>query len=56
MPFAAADDGARIVPFEVGGERSMIDGAVLKIYAASGHALPDTDRARPHADILEFVS
>ncbi|GIH27575.1 non-heme chloroperoxidase [Acrocarpospora phusangensis] len=50
-------DDDQIVPFEVGGKRSaaMIGGAVLKVYEGSGHALPDTDRARLHADLLEFV-
>ena len=50
-------DDDQIVPFEVGGQRSadLVDGAVLKVYEGSGHALPDTDRARLHADLLEFI-
>ncbi|GAA1268399.1 non-heme chloroperoxidase [Planotetraspora silvatica] len=50
-------DDDQIVPFGVGGKRSaeLIDGAVLKIYEGSGHALPDTDRDRLHADLLEFI-
>ncbi|NRQ33796.1 alpha/beta hydrolase [Nonomuraea sp. NN258] len=51
-------DDDQIVPFEVGGKRSaeMINGAVLKVYEGSGHALPDTDRDRLHADLLAFVN
>ena len=30
--------------------------AVLKVYECSGHALPDTDRDRLHADLLEFIN
>ena len=50
-------DDDQIVPFEVGGERSaaMVDGAELKVYEGSGHALPDTDRDRLHADLLAFI-
>ncbi len=50
-------DDDQIVPFEVGGKRSaeMIDGAELLVYPGSGHALPDTDRERLHADLLEFI-
>ncbi|GII28395.1 alpha/beta fold hydrolase [Planotetraspora mira] len=50
-------DDDQIVPFEVGGKRSaeMIDGAVLKVYEGSGHALPDTDRNRLHTDLLAFI-
>ena len=50
-------DDDQIVPFEVGGKRSaaMIDGAVLTVYAGSGHALPDTDRDRLLADLLDFI-
>ena len=50
-------DDDQIVPFEVGGKRSaeLIAGAVLKVYEGSGHALPDTDRDRLHADLLEFI-
>ena len=50
-------DDDQIVPFEVGGKRSaaMVDGAELKVYAGSGHALPDTDRDRLHADLLAFI-
>jgi non-heme chloroperoxidase len=51
-------DDDQIVPFPVGGQRSagMIAGAVLKVYEGSGHALPDTDRERLHADLLEFIN
>ena len=50
-------DDDQIVPFEVGGARSaaMVDGAELKVYEGSGHALPDTDRDRLHADLLAFI-
>jgi non-heme chloroperoxidase len=50
-------DDDQIVPFEVGGKRSaeLIDGAVLKVYEGSPHALPDTDRDRLHADLLAFI-
>ncbi|GAA3072861.1 alpha/beta fold hydrolase [Streptosporangium carneum] len=50
-------DDDQIVPFEVGGRRSaeMINGAVLKVYEGSGHALPDTDRDRLHTDLLAFI-
>jgi non-heme chloroperoxidase len=50
-------DDDQIVPFAVGGERSaqLIDGAVLKVYPGSGHALPDTDRDRLHSDLLAFI-
>ncbi len=50
-------DDDQIVPFEVGGRRTaeMIPGAELKVYAGSGHALPDTDRDRLHADLLAFI-
>ena len=51
-------DDDQIVPFEVGGKRSaeLIGGAVLKVYECSGHAIPDTDRDRLHADLLEFIN
>ncbi|WP_129337007.1 alpha/beta fold hydrolase [Cellulomonas endophytica] len=50
-------DDDQIVPVEVGGRRSaaLIDGATLTVYAGSGHALPDTDRRRLHADLLTFI-
>jgi non-heme chloroperoxidase len=50
-------DDDQIVPFEVGGKRSAhaIAGATLTVYAGSGHALPDTDRSRLHADLLAFI-
>jgi non-heme chloroperoxidase len=50
-------DDDQIVPFEVGGKRSaaMLGDAELKVYAGSGHALPDTDRDRLHADLLTFI-
>ncbi|MEU4295570.1 alpha/beta hydrolase [Kribbella sp. NPDC026596] len=50
-------DDDQIVPFGVGGKRAaeMIGGAVLKVYEGSGHALPDTNRDRLHADLLEFI-
>ena len=50
-------DDDQIVPFPVGGERSakLIAGAELKVYEGSGHALPDTDRERLHADLLAFI-
>jgi non-heme chloroperoxidase len=51
-------DDDQIVPFGVGGKRSaeLITGAVLTVYEGSGHALPDTDRDRLHADLLEFIN
>jgi non-heme chloroperoxidase len=50
-------DDDQIVPIEVGGRRSaaMVDGARLSVYEGSGHALPDTDRDRLHADLLAFI-
>ncbi|WP_432548281.1 alpha/beta fold hydrolase [Kineococcus sp. SYSU DK004] len=50
-------DDDQIVPFAVGGQRSaaMVPGARLTVYEGSGHALPDTDRERLHADLLAFV-
>jgi non-heme chloroperoxidase len=50
-------DDDQIVPFAVGGKRSaqLIDGSVLKVYEGSGHALPDSDRDRLHADLLAFI-
>ena len=50
-------DDDQIVPFEVGGKRSaeMVSSAELRIYERSGHALPDTDRDRLHADLLAFI-
>ena len=50
-------DDDQIVPFEVGGKRSaaMVDGAELKVYQGSGHALPDTERERLNADLLAFI-
>ena len=47
----------QIVPFDVGGKRSaaLIEGAILHVYECSSHALPDTDRERLHADLLEFI-
>ncbi|WP_061293734.1 alpha/beta fold hydrolase [Herbidospora cretacea] len=51
-------DDDQIVPFEVGGKRSaaLVKDATLKVYEGGGHALPDTDRDRLHADLLDFVS
>jgi non-heme chloroperoxidase len=51
-------DDDQIVPFEVGGKRSadLIDGAELKVYQGRPHGLPDTDRDRLHADLLEFIT
>lgn len=50
-------DDDQIVPIEVGGRRSveLIDGAELKVYEGSSHAIPDTDRDRLHTDLLAFV-
>ena len=50
-------DDDQIVPFEVGGQRSaqLVDGAVLKVYEGGAHALPDTERDRLHADLLQFI-
>jgi non-heme chloroperoxidase len=51
-------DDDQIVPFEVGGKRSaeMVSGAELKVYQGASHALPDTERDRLHADLLEFIN
>ena len=38
------------------GPPSSSPGAVLTVYEGSGHALPDTDRDRLHADLLEFIN
>ncbi len=50
-------DDDQIVPFEVGGKRSaeLVAGAVLKVYDGGAHGLPDTDRDRLHADLLDFI-
>jgi non-heme chloroperoxidase len=50
-------DDDQIVPFEVGGKRSaaLVRDARLVVYEGSGHALPDTDRERLHADLLAFI-
>jgi non-heme chloroperoxidase len=50
-------DDDLIVPVDVGGRRSaeLIPGAVLKIYPGRPHGLPDTDRDRLHADLLQFI-
>jgi non-heme chloroperoxidase len=50
-------DDDQIVPFSVGGRRTadLVDGALLTVYEGSGHALPDTDRERLHADLLAFI-
>lgn len=50
-------DDDQIVPFPVGGERTaaLVADAKLLVYAGSGHALPDTDRDRLHADLLAFI-
>ncbi len=50
-------DDDQIVPIAVGGLRSadLITGATLTVYEGSGHALPDTDRERLHADLLAFI-
>lgn len=50
-------DDDQVVPLDVGGRRSaaLVPGAVLVVYAGSGHALPDTDRDRLHADLLHFL-
>jgi non-heme chloroperoxidase len=50
-------DDDQIVPLDVGGRRSadLIADATLTIYRGSGHALPDTDRDRLHADLLTFI-
>ena len=50
-------DDDQIVPIDVGGARSarLVDGAVLTVYEGSGHALPDTDRDRLHADLLAVI-
>jgi non-heme chloroperoxidase len=50
-------DDDQIVPFEVGGRRSaaLVRDAQLVVYEGSGHALPDTDRDRLHAELLAFI-
>ncbi len=32
------------------------DGAELKVYPGGGHGLPDTDRDRLHANLLDFIN
>ena len=51
-------DDDQVVPFEVGGKRTaeMVQGAVLKVYEGGAHGLPDTDRDRLHADLLDFIN
>jgi non-heme chloroperoxidase len=50
-------DDDQIVPFPVGGQRSaeLVAGAVLKVYEGGAHGLPDTERDRLHADLLDFI-
>jgi non-heme chloroperoxidase len=50
-------DDDQIVPYDVGGARSvdLLADARLLTYPGSGHALPDTDRDRLHADLLAFI-
>ena len=36
--------------------RSWSTGAVLKVYEGGAHGLPDTDRDRLHADLLDFIN
>jgi non-heme chloroperoxidase len=50
-------DDDQIVPFEVGGRRSadLIHGAALKVYEGGAHGLPDTEKERLQADLLEFT-
>ena len=47
----------QLVPVDIG-ERAagLVDGAVLTIYEGGPHGLPDTDRDRLHADLLQFVN
>ncbi|HEY5848261.1 MAG TPA: alpha/beta hydrolase [Microlunatus sp.] len=47
----------QIVPLAVGGQRSvgLIADARLVVYADGAHGLPDTDRDRLHADLLQFI-
>lgn len=51
-------DDDQIVPCSVGGSRTaqLVPDARLTVYQGAGHGLPDTDRARLHADILEFIN
>jgi non-heme chloroperoxidase len=50
-------DDDQVVPFEVGGKRSaeLVDGATLLVYEGGAHGLPDTERDRLHADLLDFI-
>ena len=50
-------DDDQIVPFEVGAKCSaaLSAGAVIRFSVGCGHALPDTDRDRLHADLLQFI-
>ncbi len=50
-------DDDQIVPFEVGGKRTadLVTGATLIVYDGGAHGLPDTDRERLHADLLDFI-
>ena len=51
-------DDDQIVPIDVGGRRSaeLLADARLEVYEGAGHALPDTDRSRLHADLLAFLA
>jgi non-heme chloroperoxidase len=50
-------DDDQIVPFEISGKLSaqLISGAELRVYENGAHGLPDTERERLHADLLQFA-
>ncbi|MFC8681973.1 alpha/beta fold hydrolase [Microbacterium ureisolvens] len=50
-------DDDQIVPFEISGKLSaeLIPNAQLIVYEGGAHGLPDTDRERLHADLLQFA-
>ncbi|WP_104168204.1 alpha/beta fold hydrolase [Arthrobacter sp. SX1312] len=51
-------DDDQIVPFDISGKLSVqiAPNAQIKVYEGGAHGLPDTERDRLHADILEFIS
>ena len=50
-------DDDQIVPFEISGRLSaeIVPDARLLVYEGGAHGLPDTERDRLHADLLDFI-
>lgn len=50
-------DDDQIVPFPISGKLSaeLVPNAELRVYEGGAHGLPDTDRERLHADLLQFA-